>query len=188
MSAQSSLVRASLGGVASQTKRSSFLGDSSSKGSMSARTAIRRPSTVQSAFPVVIPSTRDSAIAARRKITTKAVREPEQSSMASASDKLAEYVANKGGKRVIRKVLVANNGMAATKAILSMRRWAYNELGDENAIKFVAMATPEDIGANAEFIRYADDFVEVPGGKNVNNYANVDLITEIAVREGVDGV
>jgi acetyl-CoA carboxylase/biotin carboxylase 1 len=108
--------------------------------------------------------------------------------MASAADKLAEYVANKGGKRVIRKVLVANNGMAATKAILSMRRWAYNELGDENAIKFVVMATPEDIGANAEFIRYADDFIEVPGGKNVNNYANVDLITEIAVREGVDGV
>ena len=98
--------------------------------------------------------------------------------MASAADKLAEYVANKGGKRVIRKVLVANNGMAATKAILSMRRWAYNELGDENAIKFVVMATPEDIGANAEFIRYADDFIEVPGGKNVNNYANVDLITD----------
>ena len=156
---------------------------------MSARAAVRRPSTVQSAFPVVVPSPRDSALAARRKGTTpKAVREPEQSSMASASDKLAEYVANKGGKRVIRKVLVANNGMAATKAILSMRRWAYNELGDENAIKFVVMATPEDIGANAEFIRYADDFIEVPGGKNVNNYANVDLITEIAVREGVDGV
>ena len=93
----------------------------------------------------------------------------EQSSMASASDKLAEYVANKGGKRVIRKVLVANNGMAATKAILSITKMGDNELGDENAIKFVAMATPEDIGANAEFIRYADDFVEVPGGKNVNN-------------------
>jgi len=28
----------------------------------------------------------------------------------------------------------------------------------------------------------------VPGGKNVNNYANVNLIVNIAVREGVDAV
>jgi hypothetical protein len=34
----------------------------------------------------------------------------------------------------------------------------------------------------------ADDFIEVPGGKNVNNYANVNLIVNIAVREGVDAV
>ena len=36
-------------------------------------------------------------------------------------DALADYVAARGGKRVIRKVLIANNGMAATKAIMSMR-------------------------------------------------------------------
>jgi acetyl-CoA carboxylase/biotin carboxylase 1 len=47
---------------------------------------------------------------------------------------------------------------------------------------------PEDLNANAEFIRFADDFVEVPGGKNSNNYANVDLIVDIAEREGVDAV
>ena len=35
------------------------------------------------------------------------------------------------------------------------------ELGDEKAIKFVAMASPEDLKANAEFIRLADSFVEV---------------------------
>ena len=78
--------------------------------------------------------------------------------------------------------------MAATKAIISMRRWAYNEIGDENAIEFLVMATPEDLKANAEFIRYADDFVEVPGGSNKNNYANVDLIVDIAEREGIDAV
>ena len=50
------------------------------------------------------------------------------------------------------------------------------------------MATPEDLNANAEFIRLADSFVEVPGGSNKNNYANVDLIVSIAEREGVDGV
>ena len=106
----------------------------------------------------------------------------------SSADALAKYVSEHGGKRVIRKVLIANNGMAAAKSILSMRRWAFNEFGDENAIQFLAMATPEDLAANAEFIRYADDYVEVTGGSNKNNYANVPLITEIAKREGVDAV
>jgi len=67
-----------------------------------------------------------------------------------------DYVKARGGDRVIRKVLIANNGMAATKSILSMRQWAYMEFGDERAIQFVAMATPEDLKANAEFIRLAD--------------------------------
>jgi len=103
-------------------------------------------------------------------------------------DPLKDYVKSRGGDRVIRKVLIANNGMAATKSILSMRQWAYMELGDERAIQFVAMATPEDIKANAEFVRLADSFVEVPGGSNRNNYANVDVILKIAKDMGVDAV
>jgi len=101
---------------------------------------------------------------------------------------LEEYVKARGGNRPIRKVLIANNGMAATKSILSMRQWAYMELGDERAVQFVAMATPEDMKANAEFIRLADSFVEVPGGSNANNYANVDVICKIAKEQGVDAV
>lgn len=38
--------------------------------------------------------------------------------------------------------------------------------GDERAIEFVAMATRDDLNANAEFIRLADTFVEVPSGSN----------------------
>ena len=41
------------------------------------------------------------------------------------------------------QVLIANNGMAATKSILSMRQWAYMELGDDRCIEFIVMATPE---------------------------------------------
>ena len=78
--------------------------------------------------------------------------------------------------------------MAATKSILSMRQWAYMTLGDESLIKFVAMATPEDLKANAEFVRLADSFVEVPGGKNSNNYGNVDVICRIAAEQKVDAV
>jgi acetyl-CoA carboxylase/biotin carboxylase 1 len=101
---------------------------------------------------------------------------------------LEEYIKSRGGNRVIHKVLIANNGMAATKSILSMRQWAYMELGDGKAINFVAMATPEDIQANAEFVRLADSFVEVPGGKNLNNYANVAVIAQVAKEQGVDAV
>jgi acetyl-CoA carboxylase/biotin carboxylase 1 len=50
------------------------------------------------------------------------------------------------------------------------------------------MATPEDMRADAEHVRMADQFVEVPGGKNANNYANVQLITAMAMRAGVDAV
>ena len=50
------------------------------------------------------------------------------------------------------------------------------------------MATPEDMNANAEYIRMADEVVDVPGGTNNNNYANINLICEIAQRLRVDAV
>jgi acetyl-CoA carboxylase / biotin carboxylase 1 len=108
--------------------------------------------------------------------------------LSAAKKSMEQYVSERGGNLPIKKVLIANNGMAATKCILSMRQWAYMELGDEKAIQFVAMATPEDMKANAEFIRLADEYVEVPGGVNRNNYANVDVITKIAQEQGVDAV
>jgi len=120
--------------------------------------------------------------------TTSALSAATLDAPASTVQTVEDYVEARGGNRPIRKVLIANNGMAATKSIMSMRQWAYMEFGDEKAIQFVAMATPEDLKANAEFIRLADSFVEVPGGKNLNNYANVDVITKIAQEQGVDAV
>ena len=79
------------------------------------------------------------------------------------------------GKRVIQRILIANNGMAATKAILSMRQWAYMTLGDERAIEFIALATRDDLNANAEFIRLADAFVEVPSGSNKATLLKINL-------------
>ena len=38
-----------------------------------------------------------------------------------------------------------------------------SSFGSEQIITFIAMATPDDLNANAEFIRLADSFVEVPG-------------------------
>ncbi|CAM9679008.1 unnamed protein product, partial [Hapterophycus canaliculatus] len=82
----------------------------------------------------------------------------------------------------------ANNGTGGVKAIRSMRKGSYETFGKERVVQFVAMATPEDLRANAEYIRMADEVVDVPGGNNSNNYANVMLIVEIAERWRVDAV
>ena len=109
-------------------------------------------------------------------------------SAADLEEKMWKYVKDRGGDKLIRKILIANNGMASTKTIMSIRQWAYNTFGDERAIQFVVMATPEDLAANAEFIRRADEFVEVPGGSNANNYANVQLIVDLCISQNVDAV
>lgn len=85
-------------------------------------------------------------------------------------------------------MLVANNGIGAVKFIRSIRSWAYKLAGNERVVSIVAMATPEDMRVDAEHIRMADQFVEVPGGSNNNNYANVALINEVAERANVDAV
>ncbi|KAI7904359.1 acetyl-CoA carboxylase [Cokeromyces recurvatus] len=99
-----------------------------------------------------------------------------------------DFVEAHEGHTVISKVLIANNGMAAMKEIRSVRKWAYETFGNERAIEFTVMATPEDLKANAEYIRMADNYVEVPGGTNNNNYANVELIVDVAERTGVHAV
>ncbi|RLN94196.1 hypothetical protein BBJ28_00025393, partial [Nothophytophthora sp. Chile5] len=101
---------------------------------------------------------------------------------------MEEYVRLQHGTRPITSVLIANNGISAVKAIRSIRSWSYEMFADEHVVTFVVMATPEDLKANAEYIRMAEHVVEVPGGSNNNNYANVALIIEIAERFNVDAV
>ena len=60
-----------------------------------------------------------------------------------------EFVKRFGGNKVINKVLIANNGIAAVKCIRSMRRWSYEMFKNECAVRFVVMVTPEDLKANA---------------------------------------
>ena len=44
------------------------------------------------------------------------------------------------------------------------------------------------MSTSSEYIRMADHYVPVPGGTNNNNYANVDLILDIAKRIPVQAV
>ncbi|THH28004.1 hypothetical protein EUX98_g6181 [Antrodiella citrinella] len=101
---------------------------------------------------------------------------------------VSDFVKTHGGHTVITKVLIANNGIAAVKEIRSIRQWSYETFGTERAVEFTVMATPEDLKVNAEYIRMADRYVEVPGGSNNNNYANVELIVDVAERAGVHAV
>ncbi|GMH62235.1 hypothetical protein TrLO_g1502 [Triparma laevis f. longispina] len=101
-----------------------------------------------------------------------------------------EFVTALAGPKAhpITKILVANNGIGAVKLIRSVRQFSFGAFGTPSAITFVVMATPEDLKANAEYIRMADEIVDVPGGSNNNNYANVTLIVEIARFHRVDAV
>ncbi|KAG5461236.1 MAG: acetyl-CoA carboxylase 1, partial [Olpidium bornovanus] len=109
-------------------------------------------------------------------------------SAVTARSMVEDFVVSSGGNTVITKVLLSTNGIAAVKAIRSVRKWAYETFGNEKAIQFTVMATPEDLRVNAEYIRMADQYVEVPGGSNNHNYANVDLIVDIAERTAVQAV
>jgi acetyl-CoA carboxylase / biotin carboxylase 1 len=91
---------------------------------------------------------------------------------------ISNFVSESNGNCPIQKVLLANNGIAAVKEMRSVRKWAYETFGNDRIIE--AMATPDDFKANAEYIKMADRVVEVPGGTNNNNFANVDLIVRLA--------
>ncbi|KAJ7579383.1 hypothetical protein C8J56DRAFT_1109702 [Mycena floridula] len=101
---------------------------------------------------------------------------------------ILDFVKANGGHTVITKVLIANNGIAAVKEFTLSANGATRPFGREREIEFNAMATPEDLKVNAEYIRMADRYIEVPGGSNNNNYANVELIVDVAERTDVHAV
>ena len=78
--------------------------------------------------------------------------------------------------------------VGAVKAIRSLRLWEYETFRTHDVLHVVAMATEDDLKANAEYIRLADEFITVEGGSNRNNYANVDLIVKVARRCEADAV
>ncbi|KAI3380044.1 hypothetical protein SNEBB_002054 [Seison nebaliae] len=99
-----------------------------------------------------------------------------------------EFVEYHNGTKPIKRLLIANNGLAAVKAIKSLRQWALRTFYNEKNLTIIVMYTPEDLNANAQYIRLADVTVAVPSGSNNNNYANVELIVNIALREKADAV
>lgn len=58
----------------------------------------------------------------------------------------------------------------------------YNRNLDSSRFRLSSFYT---VAANAEYIKMADHYVPVPGGTNNNNYANVELIVDLALRAQV---
>jgi acetyl-CoA carboxylase/biotin carboxylase 1 len=54
--------------------------------------------------------------------------------MASFYKNIDEFVSVHGGDHSIRKILIANNGIGAIKAIRSIRKWAFEVFGDERMV------------------------------------------------------
>ena len=52
-----------------------------------------------------------------------------------------EFVRRFDGRKVINKILIANNGIAAVKCMRSIRRWSYEIFRNERAIRFVVMVS-----------------------------------------------
>ncbi|AIO00868.1 acetyl-CoA carboxylase, putative [Leishmania panamensis] len=103
-------------------------------------------------------------------------------------ESMQQLCSSLGGTMPIKRLLVANNGLAAVKGMDSIRSWMYDHMGDSEAVQFVVMATPEDLKGNAEFISLADKHILVPGGMNSNNYASVDVIMQTALQNMCDAI
>lgn len=58
---------------------------------------------------------------------------------------IQDYVSKLGGKRAVKRVLIANNGIAAVKAIRSIRRWAYETFGNEREVSIHSLSDTENI-------------------------------------------
>ncbi|KAK6110203.1 Carboxyl transferase domain family protein [Brugia pahangi] len=86
------------------------------------------------------------------------------------------------------QLLIANNGMAAFKCVMSIRRWAQETFKDDRLFKFINLTTEQEISSNPEYLKMIDNFVFSESGANENNYANVDDILKHAVSNNVDAV
>lgn len=47
---------------------------------------------------------------------------------------VSEFVEWSGGNHAIEKILIANNGIGATKAIRSIRKWSFETFGNERMV------------------------------------------------------
>ncbi|KJH43391.1 Carbamoyl-phosphate synthase L chain, ATP binding domain protein [Dictyocaulus viviparus] len=106
----------------------------------------------------------------------------------TVEDFVNTYVEDNSKRRPIKKMLVATNGIAAVRCILSIRKLLMQLFRNDRIIKFICLTTEQEIRSNAEYLKLADHFVFSPGGDNRNNYANVEEIVNHAVEKEVDAV
>lgn len=80
-------------------------------------------------------SASSSSILAGRRLSRKLSEQRDYITVSSPE----EFVQKNDGNRVIKTVLIANNGIAAVKCMRSIRRWSYEVFRNERVIKFAVM-------------------------------------------------
>ena len=89
-----------------------------------------------------VPASARAAQAAPDSTSTRArVRTP-SASQRPAFGSVGEFVRWSAGNREISTLLIANNGIAAVKAMRSIRHWAYETLRNEHAIRSALSLNP----------------------------------------------
>lgn len=88
----------------------------------------------------------------------------------------------------LKRILIANNGLAAVKFILSIRNWATDVLLDPKYFTFICLVSDDDLQSGSAFVDLADEIVNLPGGPSKNNYGCVDSIVEAAVSRSANAV
>lgn len=74
------------------------------------------------------------------------------------------------------------------KSCVRLKKHSFTSLIDIFSITLTSISPSTPTSANAEYIRMGDIIVDVPGGSNNHNYANVNLIVELARLHAVHAV
>lgn len=103
-------------------------------------------------------------------------------------NQLDEFVKHFVGGKSIKRVLIANNGLAAMKCLISIRQWLQNQFVTSDVVSFVCIATDDEMKSASHYLKLADEIIIAPAGKNSANFANVEVITSLALKSRVDAV
>ncbi|ULT93021.1 hypothetical protein L3Y34_002895 [Caenorhabditis briggsae] len=106
----------------------------------------------------------------------------------SDPDRIEEFVRQFVGGKSIKRVLIANNGLAAMKCLISIRQWLQNQFVTSDVVSFVCIATEDEMKSASHYLKLADEIVMAPAGSNSKNFANVEVITSLALKSRVDAV
>ena len=94
----------------------------------------------------------------------------------------------------IRHILIANTGLAAIKAISSIRQWCASFYGNGRAITISLMVPSSNVEENvmnsssSDLLRQADHLVSVPAGPASCNFSNIRVILSAVKKSGADAV
>lgn len=62
-----------------------------------------------------------------------------RTNMETKWESVEDFVSFSGGDHAIKKILIANNGIGAIKAIRSIRRWSFETFGNEKMVSSFAL-------------------------------------------------